>query len=500
MMRRFLMAAGVLLASLAEQAAVAQQLSRKAPEAEGVPSAAIEKFVDAIEQIDQMNSMMLLRHGKVIAEGWWAPYQPEDPHMLYSLSKSFTSTAVGMAAAEGKLSVNDAVLSFFPDDAPANPSDKIKAMRIRDLLAMNTGHHADFVKGFDWKKPGLVKQFLTAEVGDKPGTHFEYNTPATYMCSAVVQQTTGEKVVDYLQPRLFKPLGITNPTWSEHDGITSGGFGLSIRTEDIAKFGQLYLNQGNWRGAQLIPSQWVAEATAKQVSNGSNPESDWEQGYGYQFWRARHNAYRGDGAFGQFCVVMPEQQSVLVITSGVKDMQAVLNAVWDSLLPALADDWLAEDAAANEKLKKRLAKLTVPPQQGNPGSPSAEKYSGVEYEFADNKLGWDSMRLTFEGGGARLRLKAQGQEFEVPIGFGAWKRGGRLPFSDGLTMDAIAKTAATGAWTGDDAYEAKIVFYETPFYANVTFKFADDGATVDSVYNVSFGAPRMPTLAGIRKP
>src|SRR5205814_1543293 len=126
----------------------------------------------------------------------------------------------------------------------------------------------------------------------------------------------------------------------------TGGYGLSVRTEDIAKFGQLYLQKGKWQGKQLLPEAWVAKATARQTSNGSNPKSDWDQGYGYQFWRSRHGAYRGDGAFGQFCVVLPEQDAVIAITSGVKDMQSVLDVVWDKLLPALKPGPLADDTFA----------------------------------------------------------------------------------------------------------------------------------------------------------
>ena len=156
------------------------------------------------------------------------------------------------------------------------------------------------------------------------------------MLSAIVQKATGKTVLDYLKPRLFEPLGIEHPTWeTSPQGISTGGYGLSIRTEDIAKFGQLYLQKGKWHGKQLVPAAWVEAATARQTSNGSNPKSDWDQGYGYQFWRCRHGAYRGDGAFGQYCIVMPEQDAVIAITSGVKDMQAVLNLVWDKLLPAM---------------------------------------------------------------------------------------------------------------------------------------------------------------------
>jgi CubicO group peptidase (beta-lactamase class C family) len=336
----------------------ATPLPRSSPESQGVSSADIRAFIEAVdEKVDTMHSFILVRHGHVVAEGWWKPESAEKPHVLHSLSKSFTSTAVGLAVAEGKLSIDDPVLKFFPDEAPAQPSDKLKAMRVRDLLTMSTGHDAEakFKPDEPW-----AKTFLAQPVPHKPGAHFLYNTPGTHMLSAIVRKVTGETVLDYLKPRLFEPLGIENPEWgASPQGNTFGGWGLKIRTEDIAKFGQLYLQKGNWNGKQLVPAPWVEQATSKQVSNGSDPARDWDQGYGFQFWRCRHNAYRGDGAFGQFCLVLPELDAVVAITADTRDMQAELNVVWDKLLPAFRPVAIPENAGEQTSLKKKHASLTV---------------------------------------------------------------------------------------------------------------------------------------------
>lgn len=334
-------------------------LPRQSPESQGVSSAAIREFVEmANVKIDTLHSFMLVRHGAVVAEGWWKPESPDKPHVLHSLSKSFCSTAVGLAVSDGKLSIDDPVLKFFPDDAPEMPSEKLKQMRVRDLLTMSTGHETEpkFTSDAPW-----VKAFLAHPVPHKPGAHFQYNSPATYMQSAIVQRVTGQTVLEYLRPRLFEPLGIENPTWmTSPEGINTGGWGLMVCTEDIAKFGQLYLQKGQWNGRQLIPAAWVEQATAKQVSNGSDPARDWDQGYGFQFWRCRHGAYRGDGAFGQFCIVLPEQDAVIAITADTKDMQAELNVVWDKLLPAFHSVVLPAAADEEARLKSLLSQLTVP--------------------------------------------------------------------------------------------------------------------------------------------
>ncbi len=336
-------------------------LPRSTPEAQGVSSAAIRAYVEAADQqVNSMHSFMLVRHGYVIAEAWWKPEAAEKPHVMHSLSKSFTSTAVGLAVAEGKLNIDDLVLKFFPNDAPAEVSDKLKQMRVRDLLTMTSGHNEE-TKLLTSTAP-WVKTFLAHPVPHKPGTHFQYNTPGSFMLSAIISKVTGQNTLEYLKPRLFEPLGIENPEWPANaQGESFGGWGLKVRTEDIAKFGQLYLQKGKWNGKQLVPTAWVEQATAKQVSNGSDPARDWDQGYGFQFWRCRHNAYRGDGANGQFCLVLPELDAVIAITANTKDMQAELNVVWDKLLPAFHAKKLPANQAEQTKLKDALANLTTRP-------------------------------------------------------------------------------------------------------------------------------------------
>jgi CubicO group peptidase (beta-lactamase class C family) len=266
-------------------AQAAHALPRSTPEAQGISSAAVHAFVQAADTaIDAMHSFMLVRHGRVVAEGWWGPYDAHTPHVLYSLSKSFTSTAVGLAIADGKLSLDDEVLKLFPDEAPAQPSANLRAMRVRDLLRMNTGHVTEprlfgqvdsSMRSATW-----VKRFFEHPVTYKPGTHFLYNSPATYMLSAIVQKVTGQTVLDYLEPRLLEPLGIERPTWVQSpEGINAGAYGLSVRTEDIAKFGQLYLQKGQWNGRQLISEKWIG--MARTPGTGTNPDS---KVYGYMNW------------------------------------------------------------------------------------------------------------------------------------------------------------------------------------------------------------------------
>ena len=345
-------------------------LPRSTPEAQGVSSEGILAFVEAADrQVKTMHSFMLVRHGLVVAEAWWKPESAEKPHQMWSLSKSFTSTAVGLAVEEGKLKLDDKVLSFFPEQAPPVVPENLQKMTVKDLLTMTCGHDKEVKLSLTDTTP-WVQAFLAHPVPHAPGTHFQYNTPGTHMLSAIVGKVTGQTVLEYLKPRLFTPLGIQSPEWrASPQGNTLGGWGLMVRTEDIAKFGQLYLQKGQWQNKPLVPASWVAQATVKQVPNNAgktNPEtSDWAQGYGFQFWRSRHGAYRGDGKDGQFCLVLPEEDAVIAITADTGDMQLELNVVWDVLLPALKSGVLPEQPEALAKLKARIAGLSV---SGKPGA------------------------------------------------------------------------------------------------------------------------------------
>ena len=492
----------ILWAAATLAAAQPAPLPRSTPEAEGVSSAAILAFVaDAEATVDALHSMMLLRHGRVIAEGWWAPYRREDPHLLFSLSKSFASTGIGLAVAEGRLSLDGTVLEFFPDDAPAEPSANLTAMRVRDLLSMSTGHHAEAIEAFPYTDPAVsqTRVFLSLPVAHKPGTHFVYNTPASYMLSAIVQQVTGTTLLEYLRPRLFEPLGIKNPRWeATPHGLSVGGFGLSITTEDIARFGQLYLQRGLWNRQRLLPDAWVEAATARQVSNGSNPDSDWDQGYGFQFWRSRHGTYRGDGAFGQYCIVIPQHDAVVVFTAGTRDMGAIQNLVWKHLLPAMAPGTLPANAAVRDALARTLAGLSLAPPAGAAAAPLAERrVSGRAYEFPKNDGGIETVRVTF-GGDAVLVLRANGRDWRVPVGRATWMRGGTLPvWESPLPATTEQPVAASGAWADEDTFTVKACFYETPFCQTLRLRFAGDALVFDQAMNVGFGPTTRPTIVGL---
>ncbi len=387
-------------------------LPRSNPEMEGVSSEGINNFIDAVSISKlELHSFMILRHGKVISEGWWNPYRNDLKHTLYSCSKSFTATAIGFAVNEGKLTVNDKVISFFPEDVPSQISPYLAELKIKDLLSMSVGHEKEpstiIATSDNW-----VKEFLNTPIKYQPGTKFLYNSPATYMLSAIVQKVTGQKVMDYLKPRLFDPLGISEIDWEvDPKGINTGGWGLRLKTEDMAKFGQLFLQKGIWNGKQILPVSWIEEASTMKIMQDPNASqsrkdsSDWLQGYCYQMWRCRNNGYRADGANGQFIIVLPEKDVVIAITAEAPDMQGEINLVWKYLLPAFKDKKMSSIPKLTANLKEKTLSLALPITSKNPHSTTETAISGKNFSMITGEKSLQSVGVEFKNEICYLSLK-----------------------------------------------------------------------------------------------
>jgi len=395
------------------------------PESQGVLSKGLIDFFDAVEKSDlEFHSIMINRNGKTILEGWWNPFQKEYVHTLYSLSKSFTSTAIGMLHDEGKLDVSTPVISFFPDKLPSDVSENLAAMRIHDLLTMHTGHDEDTMGKLRASgDPDWVKAFLHLDVPLKPGTHFLYNTGATYMLSAIVKKISGQNAMSYLKPRLFDPLGITGADWEEDpQGINVGGYGLRVHTEDILHFGQLYLQKGQWNDKQLLSPEWIAEATRRQVESQDN-DSDWGQGYGYQFWMCKPGCYRGDGAYGQFCIVVPDKNAVIAITSETRDMGASMQLVWDHILPAMKDSAVPEDTAISQQLMQRSSQLALPAALDSFAAIRPDASHDQSYSFETNDFHAEGVSFKFAEDRCEVVFRENGKAIPVTSGLNKWITG-----------------------------------------------------------------------------
>ncbi len=296
---------------------------------------------------EEIHGILVLQHGKVLAEHAWPGHELTEEHGMWSVSKTFTAMAVGLAIEDGLLHLDDPVARFFPDQLPDEPDSLLLRMTVEDLLTMSSGFSKDPIRQLQESETDWVEQILALPVQDEPGTMFRYNSACSYLLSAIVTKQTGQSLSEYLRPRLFEPLGIEGWNWEESpQGISCGGWGLYLKTEEMAKMGQLLLQEGLWHRKRLLPAEWVRTASSRHIDshpslgsvvrkNLTVENSDWMQGYGYQIWLCRHNAYRAAGAHGQFILVLPEQDAVIAMTANNGKMQAQLDRIWKHLLPVL---------------------------------------------------------------------------------------------------------------------------------------------------------------------
>jgi CubicO group peptidase (beta-lactamase class C family) len=446
----------------------AHRLPFSTPSAQGVDPAGIAAFLDAVETQPaiEAHSLMIVRHGRVVAQGWWAPFSRDRVHLLYSLSKSFTSTATGFAVGEGLVDLDRTVLSYFPELDGDVVDPRSRALLVRHIASMASGHTADALgRAVTEDSADLVRGFLRVAPDRDPGSVFAYNQPNTFTLGAIVQRVTGQTLTCYLRSRLFDPLGIGETIWErDASGRELGFSGLHAGTEAVAALGQIYLDRGVWQGKRLLDEQWVADATRAHVSTADELTPDWQQGYGFQFWASRHG-YRGDGAYGQFCLVLPEHDVVIAITAATTEMQLLLNAVWQHLLPAFGA--APVDVAGDVALADRLATLALP-------IPTAAA------DPVGQRSDWRGARFAPEGGVCTdqptfisVEVLADGREWSLALVEAVSRLVARLGTDDWATSDPTGPNGAVtlavaGGWIDEDTLRADVIFLETPHRLRVT--------------------------------
>ena len=452
---------------------------RTTPESQGIRSEAVIDLIDRLEKknADWPHAYMLIRHGKVVAEGWWAPYDAATRHQLYSASKGFVSLAIGYAVEDRKLTLNDRVNWFFPWYVPPEQDERASEIRVRDLLAMSSGQAQDAAGAMLDAQRGMVpRAFFSVPMAERPGLYFNYHNGNTMMLAEIHRRVTGEAdMLRYLKPRLFDPLGFGEIAWERNpDGIDIGGWGLWLSVEEIAAFAQLWLQGGVWDGRQLIPRDYVAMASRKQIENATIPwggPPDWNQGYGFQFWMCRYNCFRGDGYAGQIALMMPEHDIAVAITAGSGDIQAELDAAYVSLMNAVKHRALPVDAAALASLRTCEAqlRLALPP----PAGPNVA-FPAESYRMAENRLGLLRVALAPAASGAAVALTLEfGDRTAVfEAGFDADIRT-RTAFAYPEPLDLVARAA----WSSANELVVNILPIGTPSWFTLDFAFAGNRLT-----------------------
>ncbi len=473
--------------------AVAQtgDLPRSTPAAEGISTQAVINMMDSLLGLPEcdIHHVMVMRHGKVVAELHPAPFRAEDSHTLYSASKTFTSLAVGIAIDENLLRLEDRVMTFFPDKRTNRVSDNMAAMTVRDLLMMASGVEPDWTmrnNSMDW-----VKDWLAKPVADAPGSRFQYDSMCTFMLSAIVQRVTGQTMLEYLQKKLFAPMHIIVADWeTSPDGINTGGWGLRVQAETMAKLGQLLLNEGKWDGEQLVSADYVRAACSRLIDGGAKtttPPTDGNQGYGYQVWQSKWpGSFRADGAMGQYTVVVPQEDLVVVILGMKLYGHEELACIWNQLMPGLQAAPLQPETKLQKRLETLCAKAQLQFPQGKKGKPQSKVL-----ELASNKFGMKQIALYLGPSSNAMQVEYKGQDREhFALGYRSWEYTtmNGYPY---YSINAINRmqgfahgftAAAAYAWTTPSMLEVRVHYVDWISGQVFTFDFGKHEVTIRDTY------------------
>lgn len=478
------------------------EFERVTPESVGIPSSAVEHLLDKLENgVTEMHGLMIMRHDKVCAEGWWAPYGPGIRHGLQSLSKTYSATAVGIACTEGILHLDEAVIDIFPDQIPGVPSDFLRRLKVRDVLCMGSGMEVLPEATENW-----IRDFLSTEIVHEPGTAFMYNSMGSTLLCAMVEVRSGESIAEYLKIRLFDKIGIDshNTKWEYMpDGTAYGGGGFYATTEDNLRLMKLYKDGGRWNGEQILSADYVKQAISRQINSATevkgNPEaSDNFLGYGFQIWMCSPDeVYRADGAMGQFSIVCPKQDMIISINetaTGAHWAQNTLNIVWEFLKEIPENEASAEENGAiqdeaAEQLKRRMHHLAIEA----PEFVRAHQYKtesevhGAWYRVTSGRFGFETevenshsgqyglpgikrFRLQFDQDHCCMTFHQMEQEYEVEITLDGSRRWNRLE----LLGRAASEVYLSGTWTSEKCFEVQARWIETCYENHLKFNFNGD--------------------------
>ncbi len=462
----------------------------KIPEEVGVCSKEVQAFIDECMALGkELHSITVIRHGKIACEIYRDPFKPQHRHMMYSVSKSFTSTAIGFAVSEGYLTVDTRFVDIFPEARTDKHDEYLEEMTIEDLLTMRSGKNVSVF--LDRTKDRWFRDIVDSPWISEPGTEFLYISENMYLLCCCIHKLTGMSVIDYLRPRLFEPLGMEDPFWEKcPSGVEAGGWGLMITGEDLAKFTYCYQQMGRFGGKQVIPEEWVKEATAYHADNaGTSDTSDSVVGYGYCFWRngGYENSYRADGMFCQFGMVFEDLDACLTMTAGEINEQGMRDVIWNHFPKAFIDaDENAEttpiiapafpklaprprNLALESRIEGKKIKFRKPVVVNAIGYPVSVVPLPAMFVSADKAGNISDVTFAFRENDMQMSWSEGDEINSIAIGLDGEYRWdnvvlGTMPFT----------TCATGCWNSENELEVHIRCVEAVAERIINFKFNGD--------------------------
>lgn len=468
-----------LMASLSANAQT-NELPRSTPEEQGVPSKALVALFDSLHALPltDMHAVVVMRHGKVIGEMYPKPYAPEYRHTMYSCSKTFIGIAVGLAIEDNRLRLDDRVAAIFPELLPDSVSKDLADMTVRHLLTMASGVKPDWnmrSRGKEW-----IRTFLSKPV-EAPGTKYAYDSMVSYMLAAVVQKVTGKKLTEYLQERVFTPMNVTEWAWEESpEGVNTGGWGVHIQPESLAKFGQLILNEGRWEGKQLVPAEWIREMCKKHRETG-------REVYGYHIWHCggHDGAVRADGALGQYVISVLDKDMVVVMTEATlgngRDQRRL---IWDVLLPHIQDEPLPANKKDYQKLLKKQEGYKLAEVKGKASSAFASNWENKTIELGKNTFGWKSLKLNFGKKEVTMNVtETNGKSYELPFGYQQWMTTtfdayppySITPIDRFKGLEGPYYASGSYAWISKEVLQLKVHYVNWVSALEITFRMDENG-------------------------
>lgn len=455
-----------------------------------VPESAVADFVDRLETDGLiMHGFAMLDKGKLLAEGYWAPFHAESLHRMYSVGKSFVALAVGLLQEEGKLKLDDGICAYFQDKCPESGVHPwIAQMTIRNMLTMTTCHRTTTYKGYqgDW-----VESFFRVEPTNLPGAVFSYDTSSTHVLAALVERLSGKKLMEYLREKVFDKIGVSEEAYYMEDpyGSSMGGSGLNCTLRDVLAVAELVMEGGCYRGEQLLPADFVKEAVSCQISTLQQTVRDEQQGYGYQIWQGRHGSFFFYGIGGQLAVCFPKEQFVLVTMGNTLDNKNGIKDIFDAFDESIYP-WICRDSGkdcerdsgreigqngrtfrkrqAGENLSEYLSRLSLAKVPGEDNSDVAGEVSEKVYVFSDNSLQISKLQVRFSEKSGVLHMVKEGRSFELLFGTAEYLQS-EFPWrlEKREKADARAECFCHAAWVMEDYLLIRCHILE-PDMANLT--------------------------------